>query len=873
MAISAGTKLGPYEILAPIGKGGMGEVWKARDTRLGRDVAIKISSERFSERFDREARSIAALNHPNICHLYDVGPNYLVMELVDGPTLLDRIKEGSIPLEEALNIARQVADALESAHEKGIVHRDLKPGNIKIKPDGTVKVLDFGLAKMGGTPTAHGDESPTLTIGQTEAGVILGTASYMSPEQAKGKPVDARSDIYAFGVVLYEMITGKRLHGGDTTTEVLASVIKEEPQWDKVPPQVQKLLRRCLEKDPQKRLRHIGDVMSLVDEAPAAPAAAPAARPVGSKWPWMAGAVALLLVATIGTWAIVHFRSSANNQIATRVQIAPPEGGEFATFGAFTGGFALSPDGKTVAYSVKMNGKTGLWVRALDGATARLLPGTEGAGNPFWSPDNKSIAFAAGRKLLRVDIAGGAPLAICEGSGCSPEGAWTGDGRIVLGGAGTGRGLYQVSAFGGTPSLLTTPDASLGEVSHEFPQVLPGGRLLYWALNNKAENSAVYATTLAKPAERVKLMTTESNAVFASDSAGKGYLLWLRGTTLMAQEFDPASFKLSGEPHAIADPVAYTGTVKHTELSASSTGSLLYTSFIQHQFTWFDRAGHALGKVGDAAEYITFRLSPDGRRIVVSRDLPEGTDLWLIDTERNVASRLTFKGIYHLPIWSPDSRFVVFRSFTLPFLFRKDTNGSNEEQRLDLPPPPGPYSAWDWSRDGRFLLYAARGGMWILPVMPDGTPAGKPKPYLTTSFFPGSGRFSPEPSPRWVAYQSNESGQDEVYVQAFPEPRGKFQISTGGGRLPQWGSGGREIFYVTPGYKLMVVSLNLGENSVEASAPRELFQLPSMDLQRGISPYDVAPDGQRFLVNVAPPQLINLIVNWPALLKKGPSAP
>ena len=744
--MTRGTKLGPYEIVAPLGKGGMGEVWKARDTRLGRDVAIKISSEKFSERFEREARAIAALNHPNICHLYDVGPDYLVMELVDGPTLADRIKEGPLPLDEALKIAGQIADAVEAAHQKGVVHRDLKPGNIKIKPDGTIKVLDFGLAKMGGTPTVNADESPTLTLGQTEAGVILGTASYMSPEQAKGKIVDQRADIYAFGAVLYEMLAGQRLHAGDTTTDVLASVIKEEPQWDKVPAQVQKLLKRCLEKDPQKRLRHIGDVMSLVDDPPAQAASARAPAPlVRAKLPWMTAAAALVLGATIGAWAIVHFRSSAANGIATRVQIAPPEGGEFATFGAFTGGFAISPDGKTVAYSVKMNGKTGLWVRALDGATARLLPGTEGAGAPFWSPDNKSIAFAAGRKLLRVDITGGAPLAICEGSGCSAEGAWTDDGRIVLGGAGTSRGLHQVSAFGGNPSLLTTPDASLGEVSHEFPQVLPGGRLLYWALNNKAENSAVYAAPLAKPAERVKLMTTESNAVFASDGAGKGYLLWLRGSTLMAQEFDPASFKLSGEPHPIAGPVAYTGTVKHTELSASSTGSLLYTSFIQHQFTWFDRAGHALGKVGDAAEYITFRLSPDGRRIVVSRDLPEGTDLWLIDTERNVASRLTFKGIFHFPIWSPDSRFVLFRSFTLPYLFRKDANGSSEEQRLDL--PPGPSFAWDWSRDGRFLLYAAKGGMWVLPVTPGGAPAGKPKAYILSTFRPGSGRFSPEPSP------------------------------------------------------------------------------------------------------------------------------
>ncbi len=870
MPVSAGDRLGPYEILAPIGKGGMGEVYRARDTRLGRDVAIKVSAERFSERFEREARAIAALNHPNICTLFDVGPNYLVMELVEGPTLSERLKKGAVPLEEALVIARQIADALEAAHEKHIIHRDLKPGNIKIKPDGSVKVLDFGLAKVGGTPVVQTEDSPTVSMGYiepaaTEAGVILGTAAYMSPEQARGKQVDKRADIWAFGVVLFEMLTGRRLFKGEDSSEILASVIKEEPDFTQVPAKVRPVLRRCLEKDPKRRLRDIGDAMALLEDTAETTDASGGKSGLWSRpLPWIAIAALVVMIASLAIWAVR--RGTFGEHRALYVQLAPPEGSEFATFGAGTGGFALSPDGKTVAFIAKTDGKNGLWVREVDRPAARLLPGTEGAGTPFWSPDSKSIAFRLETKLERVDISGGAPLTICDR--CGGIGAWTSDGRIILG---SGPGLNQIPASGGAVSPLVTPDEARGETVYFYPQIISGDRIMYWARNRKIEESGVYVASLSNPADRVKILTTISNAVYAPDNSGKGYLLFIRGASLMAQEFDASARKISGEPRAIADSVAFVGTLNHSQVSASTAGSLVYTSPIRYQFTWFDRTGKPMGKVAEPGEYINFRLSPDGHRVLASRDLPGGTDMWLLDVDRSSASRLTFVGTYQDPIWSPDSKTVAFNSIVDRDLFRKNADGSTSEQRLELPAEAGkvPY---DWSRDGRFLLYSERGDLLVAPVRPDGALAGKPTTYFTMKPFRATvARFSPELNPHWIAYQSNESGRWEIYVQAFPKPKGKIQISTGGGRIPEWSPDGREIFYVSPNYSLMAVSLKITGEKVEPSTPQELFHLPAMDLSASISPYAVA-DAQKFLVRATPQQFINLIVDWPALLNKSAAA-
>ena len=847
MPLSAGERLGPYEILASIGEGGMGEVWKARDTRLDRIVALKVSKHEFSERFEREARSIAALNHPHICQLYDVviskdAPNYLVMEFVGGPPL-----KGPLPLEQALRFAAQICDALDAAHRKGITHRDLKPANIIVTKQG-IKLLDFGLARV-----APGENDMTLTV----KGTVMGTPAYMAPEQWEGKAADARSDIYAFGCVLYEMLTGKRA---------------AEERLPVEPAPLESILRTCLEKDPEDRWQSARDIRRALT--------LPAPRAVQSsrRWQWIAAAT--LVCGALGGWAIAHFRQPPPDDRAFRLQIDPPEGGQFV-FGNNSGGIALSPDGRTAAYVAAANGKTALWVRTLDAPSARPLAGTGGAYYPFWSPDGKSIGFFAAGKLQRVDLAGGSPLAICDMPGGNGRGAaWTSDGRIVLGSL---AGLFQVPASGGTPSPLTTVDAAHGEGSHRWPQLLPGGRFLYWVRSGRSEDNAVYAASFAKPGERVKLVNTDAAAFYAPGGDGKNYLLWTRGGTLVARELDVATLRLTGEPHPVADPVGKISLIGGTNAAVSASGVLLYGSAnTSSRFNWLDRAGKLAGGVGEPGEYGAFRLSADGRRAVTSRDAPGGTDLWLLEVQRGVSSRFTFHpGTNAYPVWSPDGRTILFSSTGAQTgaqnLFRKESSGAGNEQRLSQ--SPNIQDPTDWSGDGRWALFhevapETAFDLWVLPMTAEAKPAGQAKPYLRTPFNESWGRFSPEPSPRWVAYQSDESGRYEVYIQAFPEPRGKFQISTGGGQYPEWGPGGRELFYVSPDFKLMAVGLKLGADSVEPSTPRELFPLPIVD--NGFSPYDTAPDGQRFLVRAVPQQQasqpLTVIVNWPALLKQGAAA-
>ena len=573
-----------------------------------------------------------------------------------------------------------------------------------------------------------------------------------------------------------------------------------------------------------------------------------------------------------------YFRPPPAGDHVVRLEINPPEGSRFI-LGNIIGGIALSPDGTTAAFVASSNGKTRLWVRPLDGTTSRMIAGTEGAAYPFWSPDGKSLAFLAGGNLQRVDLAGGAPIAICalfEFRG----GAWGSDGQIIYGT--TSSGLFRVPASGGTPSRLTALNASRGEGSHRWPQILPGGRFLYWVEGAKPENTGIYAASFAKPGEPVRLVPTETNGLYAPGSDGKGYLLWLRGGTLVAQEFDPSTPRIAGEPHPLADPLARIGINGPMAVAVSTGGILLYSaSNVLSQFTWLDRTGKPLAMVGEPGEYTSaFRLSPDGRSVAAVRDSPGARDLWLLEAERGIVGRFTTNsGLSLYPVWSPDSRTIVFTSGASRNLFRKDSIGTGSEE--PLAPAGNPRYATDWSRDGRYLLYHEIAPdiprhLWVLDMTADGraAPDAKPRPYLQTRFTESFGRFSPESPPRWVAYQSDVTGRYEVYIQAFPEPRGKFQISTDGGRYPQWGAGGRELFYVSPDYKLMVVSLKLGTDSVEAANPRQLFPLPSLD--NGFSPYDTAPDGQRFVVRATAGQAaqpLTVIVNWPALLKKGAPAP
>jgi serine/threonine protein kinase len=881
MPFSAGEKLGPYEILAPIGAGGMGEVWRARDTRLDRLVAIKTSKTEFSERFEREARAVASLNHPNICHLYDVGPNYLVMELVEGPTLAERIQQGPFTLEEALGIAGQIAEALEAAHEKGITHRDLKPGNIKIKSDGIVKVLDFGLAKLnsktsGGESATNAENSPTLTMGQTEAGMILGTAAYMSPEQAKGKLVDPRSDIYAFGLVLYEMVTGKRLHRGETTTEVLASVIKEEADWEQVPPQVRKLLRRCLEKDPHRRLKHIGDVMALVDEAPAIGATTSAAPPRSRiSWgAWSAAALAILAAAAVSA---IHFREKRPDAPEpVRFEIAQPANVQF------TDNVIISPDGRKLALIASNSGSRQLWIRSLDAVEMRPLPGTENiAGYPFWSPDSRYLVFSAQGKLQKIDASGGPAQTLCSDPDNNALGGfWTSDDKIVYGGQ-RASGLSQVNAAGGAPSAVTS--LGPGDVAHGFPSLLPDGRHFLYAIRTDAGGGIYLGSLDAKPNEQAsrKLLPDPSVATYVPSSnpsgSASGYVLFIRGGTLMAQPFDDRRLELAGEAVPIAEHLTFF-------FSASAAGELAFRaaeSSPSRQLTWFDRKGNSLGAVGDPLEFATrssVELSPDGKRAAFARIDPHdgNSDIWLYEFGRSVNSRFTFDpGQDVNPVWSPDGKTIAFAGQRAGAwgIYQRASNLVGGEELLYKSPDviPRPSS---WSGDGALLFTAefARASIWMLPNQaraPSGTLDAQPQALSPSGFDEQEARLSPDG--RYFAYISNSSGKTEVYVRAFEgspgakPPGGTVMVSKNGGRAVRWRGDSKEIFYTGSGGDLMSVDVSTTP-VFQAGMPKPMFKYPAP------INWDVTADGQRFLFavpvgqNSASPYTV--VLNWQAALKR-----
>jgi len=854
MLLSASTKLGPYEILAPIGAGGMGEVYKARDTRLDRFVAIKVSKEKFSARFECEARAVAALNHPNICQLYDFGHNYLVMEFIEGAPL-----KGPLPLDKALDYACQILAALDAAHQKGITHRDLKPANILVTKQG-IKLLDFGLAKQSSGPLKETDVTEALTT----QGQIVGTLQYMSPEQLQSRPIDQRSDLFSFGCVLYEMLTGEVCFEGKSAASVIAAILDREPAPLTATPQLGRIISRCLAKDPDHRFQSARDLKTaLLWTKDQQPAAAPVRRPY-------AIAVSLLIAALVG-WAFGHFRQPAPDDRVLSLQLNPPSGTHYV-FGSNTGTIALSPDGKNLAFIATGNGKNGLWVRSLDSTEAHLIPGTENAGYPFWSPDSKSVGFFAASTMKRADLAGGSLRTICDVPG-GRDGDWSSDGQILF--SVSRSGLFLVPVTGGNPTILTTPEPSRGEFSHTMPRWLPGGRFIYRVLSDRPNNNGgIYLASLAKPNERVRLLDAETNAVYARGSDNKDYLLWVRGQTLLAQQLDGSAPKLLGEPQPIADPVGVSLASYYTNATVSTSGLLVYrASSTISQPTWFDRNGKSLGEVGDPEPYWMYRFSPDGRRLAAIRD----NALWLLDVDRGVSTRFTDNVRPMFPLWSPDGRTIVYLLSIPRELWRKDSSAAIPAERILVR---SDWTLTDWSHDGSFLLFTivdpkTLRDLWTLPVATNGKvqPDAQPKLYLRTQFNEAQGRFSPEQTPHWIAYQSDESGRYEIYIQSFPEPHGAIRISTGGGQYPEWSPDGRELFYISPDYRLMAVSIKLGPNSVRLGTPQPLFTLPVDDLI--FSPYEVSPDGQRFLVRASSRQAspLTVIVNWPALLKKGAAPP
>jgi Tol biopolymer transport system component len=884
--MSPGLSLAHYRITAKLGEGGMGEVWRATDTKLDREVAIKILPEALAAdpdrmaRFEREAKVLASLNHPNIAAIHGVEERALVMELVDGPTLAERIAGGAIPLEETLPIARQIAEALEYAHEKGVVHRDLKPANIKITPQGRVKVLDFGLAKALANEPAAGDPamSPTLTMRATMAGVIMGTAAYMAPEQARGQNVDKRADIWAFGVLLYEMVTGRQLFGGPTVSDTLAAVLRQEPDWTAVPPRLRKLLKLCLAREPRERLREIGDAPFLMDEPEATPAAseAPVARS-GVRW-WMAGAA--VLAAALATVSVIHFRETPPEPAAVRFQIPPPEGGTFAT-----PYFALSPDGRKLAFTANAkNGSPMLWVRALDTLEARALPGTEEALYPFWSPDSRFVAFTAVEKLKKVDASGGPPQTLCNLPSTMLGGFWSQEGAIYFGN--TASGIFRVPQAGGDPVAVTRVDAAHGEASHRNPVILPDGRrVLYNISFSETEKDAIFLSPLDGKEKKRVAGSSRAFAYVPPQEEGKpAHLLFLREETLMAQPLDAKTLDPAGDAFPVAEHVG--SGRSYSFFSVSRDGVLAYrtgsAASATRVLTWFDRKGQPVGTLGPPGPYLNVSLSRDGTRAAVVQATPQsrGLDIWLIEVARQIPTRFTFGEAEVMdPVWSPDGSRVAFSSRRAgpSTLYIKDSSGGAKEEQVQK--AEADERPCDWSPDGRFLLFTRLNPTTRLPslwVLSDPTDPAKRKaaPYLDVSFSMTQGQFSPDG--RWVAYTSNESKpRTEIYVQSFPADGRKFQVSSDGGTQPRWRGDGKEIFYIAHDGKLMAADVKTAPR-FEAVTPHALFdsQVP-VNISTLVVRYAVAFDGQRFLVNTqrqqqtpGAPDAITVVLNWMAGVKK-----
>ena len=896
MAITVGKRLGPYEILSQIGEGGMGEVYKARDTRLDRIVAIKVLPAHLAnvgearERFEREAHTIANLNHPHICVLHDIGCqdgiDYLVMEYLEGETLYQRLQKGPLPLEQVLEYAIQIADALDKAHHKGVTHRDIKPGNIMLtKTDGT-KLLDFGLAKLKqevARAITPASEFPTVPGVLTVHGTLLGTLQYMAPEQVEGKTdeIDGRTDIFAFGAVVYEMATGKRAFEGENTASVIAKILDYNPPpmstfQPMTPPALERVVNKCLAKEQEDRwqsARDLRDELKWIKEASSQvgmPAPVIARRKTRERLVWAMGTTGLLLAILVILF--VYSRRSLPPAPQRMIfSVSPPQNATFAGTSSTTS-VALSPDGTQLAFRALEAGVAKIFVRPLDLLEAQAVPGTEGVDDRpfFWSPDSRSLGFSAEGKLKKVEAAGGPAQVLALLASTFWGGTWNAEGTIVFSEGGT-MGISRISAAGGDRVQIARPDNARGELLYEFPCFLPDGRHFLYTVTSTAgqpDVGGIYAGSLdSKESKRILGVVSQTTYI------PPGYLLYVRDGTLMAHSFDGKRLELSGDPFPIAEQVSFNPGAGYAAFSASENGVLAYrpgSSTAISQLTWFDRSGRQLGTVGPPGVYLNPNLSPDGKRVAVEQFASGSRDIWIVDVERGSASRFTFNSAPESdPLWSPNGESIVYALNNN--IYQKPSSGAGSEEVL-LKNAVGT-SIWDWSSDGRYIAYRPLEAtdIWFLPLFGDRKPFG----LMQTEYNEILAQISPNGI--WIAYASNESGRYELYVQSFPNPGGKWQVTSNGGLFPRWRRDGKELFYMIPAdQKLMAVPVRGGE-SLEMGTPQALFETRTVEgaaTRPGLlQQYDVSPDGQRFLMNVpvggaATSPSITVVLHWLAGLKK-----
>jgi serine/threonine-protein kinase len=879
MTLASGTRLGSYEIRGALGAGGMGEVYRASDTKLKREVAIKVLPDAFArdearmKRFEREAQLLASLNHPNVAAVYGLeegsGMRALVMELVEGPTLAERIAAGPIPVDESLRIALQIAQGLEAAHEKAVIHRDLKPANVKLTADGDVKILDFGLAKAleAEAPPSEESNSPTLTRA-TEVGVLLGTAAYMSPEQAKGKPADRRADVWSFGVVLFEMLAGKRAFAGDDASETLAHVLTKEPDWSALPSslsgRVRSLLARCLTKDPKKRLQAIGEARISIEEAAAGmpDSTVVPRRRVSPFWLAVAGAAPLALGVVLGA-----FWPRSAPPAAPPLRLSAELGGDMPRRQSLMRGPAavLSPEGTLLTFVARVDApdRQQLYLRRLEQLEASPLAGTEGARNPFFSPDGQWVAFFAEGKLKKVAIGGGAAVTLCE----APDdrgGSWGEDGTIVFTASpAAGVFLSRVSSSGGTPEVLTKPDPAEGEVTHRWPQVLPGGRgVLYTAstIIGKYDGATIVAEVLPNGPRKVLVRGGYHGRYLPS-----GHLVYVREGTLFAAAFDLDRMELTGQPVPAVEGVTSSSLSAGAQFAFSDRGTLAYVpgATIRPEFSidWLDRAGKREPLRSVPGDYTNIRFSPDGRTLAIDIRESNNWDVWVYEWERDNLSRLTFDaGEDTRAVWTPDGSRITFASTRAdektPNLYWQRADGTGEAERLSV--SDSIQSPESWHPSGKFLsfnevsLQTGTQDIMILPMEGNeaaGWKPGKPTPFLNAPFHEGQAEFSPDG--RWLAYQSDETGTNEIYVRPFPGPGGKRQVSNEGGIHPAWSRTRLELFYSTEDQRIMVVPYAIDGGSFRSEKPR-LWSEGPFAVRPGARSLDPHPDGERFAVLANP---------------------